>query len=295
MPRYNSKYARRRRIQRRRRNRRIYRRTSARRQARQLVKVNKRIDRIKNKIAEARAVQGLYYNYSETIVAPCNVIPIQPQVNTSTQIPQSWTQFGDENTTLLSASRVRLGKMHISLMITSGSEAQPIRYTVMHVKLNPATAEQTVTRFGQDLNGIWNGSTLKSEIGIQGNVGLTGEASMQGFVSLNPSYFKVIKQWQFCIGVESYHTSAKTRTGGPLGIPSYKVINYSFPQGYNLGVNPTNVADSWTDAFQSRDVRPELRSWFFIFNDNTLDSEGSNTLKIFARTTVSGLGNAVQT
>lgn len=233
----------------------IRRRRSARAQSAQLVKTNKRINKIRDEMRKDDQKYGLYKEFISTALTD-KFLLIAP-ANTAGATSPVWNNCFADNTNALLANRVRLGRCHMKMQFTCGNERSPVTYSIFHVRLQPRNAEYVVNQYGDDL------ATLPAIEGyIRGTTPVsTGDASGGGNVMLNPDWFIVKKQWRFTLSAIT-NVSNTSATTTPIG--NTKNIDYSFPLNYTLGKG----ISSWGTVSADTDTPPHLRNYILIFSDN---------------------------
>jgi len=251
----------------------IRRKRSSRAQAGQLIKTNRRINKIRQELKRDQNKTGLYLatgsdNFSDTILM------LQP-ATTMGSVSPAWTPCFADSTISAAATRAKFGRCRVKMQFTCGNERSPITYTVMHVRLNPKNAVWMNEVYGNDLNAI---SAPQQFVRGQSSSG-QGYASASGNVILNPDYFIVKKQWRFTLS--AFQAIAQsTQLDSNYAPATYKNIDYSFPLGYTIGKSLGN----WTTASADADTAPHLKNYLMIFTDNSTADLQSNSVRILAQT-----------
>lgn len=262
-------------------------RRGARSQAGQIVKLSKSIGNINTRIAATKIRHGLYHEIFSTAIPGIDVdyqcYRLQPAYSPGPgpeceDGPQwigseSWANMFETNNVIRDVPTVRLGRMHITMQFNAGNEDAPVNFSVFHAKLQPEHANMMLTEFGLELTNLNNTSHY-----LRGEYSTSSNATCSGDVTLNPTYFKVIKSWKW------QFTGTMPGTGEYSTVPTstYKRIQYSFPLGYKLGRD--GVSTSWRTANADTDTPDHLKNYLFIFcNNSNLDAGQSPTMSILAR------------
>lgn len=248
----------------------IRRKKSAKAQAIQLAKTNKRIDSILSRERQGIQRWGMRTRGFKTTLTTVEVIPLCPANTAGTTGFPAWDNVFADSANAFEASKIRLGKLHLDMQMTCYSELNPVNFTVAIVKLRPDNAENIVSSLGDDLNGI----TVNTDY-IEGVNPLSGsgQANTAGFVMLNPDRYIVKKQWQFTLGAIENTTSGSSRAysaikGGMEG--TTKNMKYSVPLNYTIGKG----TGKWSDQSASQDTEPRLRNYLLVFTNNySVDAE----------------------
>ena len=242
----------------------IRRRRGARAQSNQLVKTNKRINRIQSQLRREVNKFGLFHEvYSNSFTLAS--IMVQPAFAVGVNSP-GWANCFATSAAAINATRARLGRCHIQMAFTCGTEPQPVTFTVLHVKLTPRNAENLIQDVGTDFSGLAEPLHY-----IRGAPGITAyAATTNGRVMLNPDYFIVKKKWTFCLTNRQVGLGSSQTTNG---FNTYKNISYTIPLGYTLGLG----TGSWGDANADENTPAAMKNWILVFTDNSLlDAESSS-------------------
>lgn len=257
----------------------IKRKRNARSQAGQLIKTNKRINSINQRLRAEQTHQGLYLTGGASMYRDA-VIMLQPAL-TAGSVSPAWRNCFSDSTITGSASRARLGRCNLKIQFTCGTESDPVTYNVFHVRLTKKNAKFMTETFGNDLSSIASPAQF-----VRGTAALaTGSADSGGFLYLNPDYFEIKKYWRFTLTAKVIGGPPVTPIDSTNPFNSYKNIDYSFPLGYTLGKSLGN----WTTVSADTDTPSELKNYILIFtNNNQLDAQ-SNTYSFIAQTQATGL------
>lgn len=272
--------------ERRTRNKTIEQMSGAKSQAKQIVAVNKRVDRILDgKVAPRIGLQHHHYNNALTD----DIIPVIPAATTSGFSGMgewgSWGPNASEASDALiqSQARMRVGRIYNRLVFTSNTEYSPVQYTVYHVRLNPDTAQATILQCSQNLA---NGNmTQANGYFVRGEQGTHSTAGTYGNVVLNPDKFIVKKQWKFTLSPSLAASEFATGNSynGSNPFTTIKTIDFSFPCNYTMG----ETDKRWVEM-TSTQLDPKLRNYILVFTDNASTLEGSPSVRTMHTCIVKG-------
>lgn len=268
------------------RNKTIEQLSGAKSQAKQIVKVNKRVDRILDaKTAPRIGLQHHHYNNTLTD----DIIPVIPAAADSGITGMgNWGAWGPNASSasdalIQSVPRMRVGRIYNQLRFTCNTEFSPVQYTVYHVRLNPKTSQNTIIQCGQNLA---NGNMTEANgYFVRGDQGTHSTASTYGNVVLNPDKFLVKKQWQFTLApsVAYQEFGTGTTTTGTNPFSTMKQIDFSFPCNYTFGATDRRWVELGANLL---DIN--LRNYILIFTDNASTVEGSPSVRTMHTCIVKG-------
>lgn len=257
----------------------IHRAKSARSQQGQLIKTNKRVDRIQTKMRTETNKYGLVHEttaqlYSDTVVM------LQPAFVAGANSP-NWVNCFANSDAAINVNRVRLGRCYLRMQFTAATEGQPITTSLFHVRLNPKNAQWIISELGTNLTA--GGGMVDKTHFVRGAAGLLAyTSSTEGSVMLNPDYFLVKRSWHFTLGGEQAVLAGTATTNLNNTIRN---IDYSFPLGYTLGKGRSN----WQAVSADDDTSPELKNYLLIFTNNNLADLQSNSFSVLQQCTVTAI------
>lgn len=248
-------------------------------QAGQLIKTNRRINSINQRLRQEKTHQGLYLTGGSQSYKD-SVIMLQPAL-TAGSVSPAWRNCFSDSTITGDASRAKLGRCNFKCQFTCGDESDPVTYNIFHVRLTKKNAKFMTETFGNDLSTIASPAQF-----VRGTSAIaTGSADSGGFIYLNPDYFEIKKYWRFTLTAKVVGGPPVTPIDSTAPLCSFKNIDYSFPLGYTLGKSLGN----WTTVSADVDTPSELKNYILIFtNNNQLDTQ-SNTYSFIAQTMATGL------
>lgn len=260
--------------------------SGAKSQAKQLVAVNKRVDRILDaKTAPRIGLQHHHYNNTLTD----DIIPVIPAAADSGITGMgNWGAWGPNaseasDALIQSVPRMRVGRIYNQLRFTCNTEFSPVQFTVFHVRLNPKTSQNTIIQCGQNLN---NGNMTEANgYFVRGDQGTHSTASTYGNVVLNPDKYLIKKQWQFTLApsVAYQEFGTGTTTTGTNPFSTMKQIDFSFPCNYTFGATDRRWVELGANLL---DIN--LRNYILIFTDNASTVEGSPSVRTMHTCIVKG-------
>lgn len=254
------------------------RRRGPRAQAGQIVRISKRVSRLANKVSGEVNKWGLVHEVGSVTLSGFYPFQLVPAASAGPGGSLAWTNCFDASDAAANVNRVRIGNIKLVMRFTSFTEPQPISFTVIHCKLQPAQAQHMTTTFGTHLIGI-----TSPQYYIRGSAGtLPYTAACNGEVMLNPTYFKTVQRWNFTltnrqVGIGSAQSTVPSAT--------YKRIETTLRTGYTLG----DGFGSWRTKNADVDTKPEHKHYIFIFSDNLAADVEFPSCQLFAQSTVTAL------
>jgi len=209
------------------------------------------------------------------------VHPIVPCLATGSTVAPAWGDgyFSQSEIGAL-ASTATCGRIYLDFAFSAYSEKQPVTFTVMHVKLQPAQADFVIQSQTLQLSSLNTASYSMRGVSVV-NAGI---ASLYGTAHVNPMYFKEVKRWDFTLG-PTQSTSATSPASTTVLSNTHKAWQYSFPTGYKMG---TPGLDAWQGILPEDICKNENVNFILIFSDNLTGLDlGNPSYTINARTTVS--------
>lgn len=286
------------------------RRHGAKAQSRQITALAKAVDSLDTQLnprsSKYSLAQGLYYNsgalrlsFTSGLSSPTQVFPLMPAQESSggtNPTYPAWSRWGpgvssgtDEaaaNTTSFSTSeisvcqRAKCGTMRLELAFAAANEPSPIQVTCQVVTFaNEEVASYLTQVYGIGLQNLPVPDST-SEIACRGEVASFPLPSMAGALSLNPAYFKVLKEQRFVLANQTHASSTLfPNTSVTDSKDTYKAISWNIPMG-----NIINSRDrgNWTRESANDGYGVANRRFLFITTDNqSIDAE-SPSVNIFA-------------
>lgn len=254
----------------------IRKRRSAGAQSAQLVKTNKRINRIQSKLRSEVNRYGLVHETTAQLYAD-TVVMIQPAFVAGANSP-NWVNCFANSDAAINVNRVRLGRAYLRMQFTASTEDAPITTSLFHVRLNPKNAQWLISDLGTGLTPMVDKTHY-----VRGTAGILAYASnTNGSVMLNPDYFVVKRQWHFTLGGS---VAALVGTATSNLTNTVKNIDYSFPLGYTVGKGRSN----WQSVSADDDTAPELKNYILVFTNNSLADLQSNSFSILQQCTATAI------
>lgn len=257
----------------------IRKRRSSRAQAVQLLKTNKRVDRLLLRHKTAKQQYGLQHETSSSALTGLSVWQINPAGTVGADGSPVWTNCFSDSTVCVNAPRARLGRVYCHLAVTCFTEVSKIQFKIFLVKLNPKNAEFMVNKFGNALTGIPVGKFYTRGAAGSFNYSATNEASG---VMLNPNYFTTLRQWGFAL------TGRMATVGSPQSTNAYssfKNISFSFPTNYVIGKN----TGTWLSSSADENTLPIHKHYLLFFCDNSILDAESPQMDLFCQCTATAL------
>lgn len=257
-------------------------RKDARSQAGQIIKTNKTVNRMNNrmKALTSHVKQGLLYNLQDrigdnTVNYPSyqvyTLCPAQvAETGTGQDFPlwePCFSGVGDDAPNVDQCTQLKIGNIHCKLKIVADTEPSPVNITVMVFRVKEDACPNVFEDGLEDLSTL-NTTTTKNIIsGLSQS--LTGsEASQMGVVTMNPEFFNILWQKRLTIGSEVWDTTGTDITNQRDVCKDY---SFSIPCNYNFGQAGRGTASSLTGLAGT--ARPR-RTYFAVFSDNnSLDSQ----------------------
>ena len=161
-----------------------------------------------------------------------------------------------------------LHKIDYDFIYKCAGEDGPTTFTSFLVMLRPDTMAQLTENQGTDLQGsllenIHYMNALQTDAG--------GATYTSGQIELNPAYFKILKRWNFSIGVETFSTAANEPSRSLD--ESFKRYTGSIKVNKKLQNGRGNFDPSSMTTFQN-----EAKVFLLTFTDNITGIEGSPRL-----------------
>lgn len=256
-------------------------RKDARSQSGQIIKTNKTINRLNNRVKNlsSHVKQGLYLNLYDRIgglstsqpsmyIAP--LCPAQVASTGTGTIFSAWdTCFSGDGASAPNVdqcSLLKIGNIHCKLKIVADTEPTPCNITVVVFRVKEEACPNVFQDAGEDLTGLDVASTKNVIYGVPG--ALTTSASQLGVVTMNPAFFNVLYQKRLVIGSDVWDAQATPITNQRDVCKDY---SFSIPCNYNFGQAGRGTASD----LNGMDGTPRARrTYIAIFSDNSsLDTQ----------------------
>lgn len=269
-------------------------------QSKQITALAKTVDNLDSQLnprgGKYQLAQGLFYNsglirlgFTTGVTSPTQVYPLMPAQIASGNYPD-WSRWGpgvssgtDEiDPTSFSISeistvqRAKCGTMKLELGFSAGNEPSPIQVCVQVVTFaNPEVAANLTQRYGIALQNLPVADST-NEIACRGSTVTFPGPSMGGALSLNPAYFRVIKEQRFVLA-NTTHTSSATEVTDSKD--TYKAISWNVPMG-----NIINARDrgNWTRESANDGYALANRRFLFVTTDNQFTDLQNPQMNYFA-------------
>ena len=284
---------------------------SASSQARQINAIAKTVDNLDTKLnprtGKFTLAQGLYLStgsirigYSVLLgTSPTQVFPLMPANTVSTALPTyypQWSRWGPgvsastnvSNPTSFQISevstcqRAKVGTMKLELAFSANTEPSPIQITVQVVTFaDEESATYITSQYGLGLQDF-PVPDATGEMAIRGPTAVFPAPSLGGCISLNPAYFRVLKEQRFVLANDTYTSNATDVTTAK---DTYKSISWNIPMG-----NVLNSRDrgNWTLESADQGYGIANRRFLFITSDNANEDLEAPSMSLFASCIMSG-------
>lgn len=237
----------------------IKRRKGASAQSKQILTNLRSIEAVKSDLRGERQFTTLQHQTTNNTLTDIAVIPVVPSLTGSSDAPAWGNSYFSQSSISNSVAQATCGRVYCDMAFTAYTEKQPVTFTVMHVKLQPAQADYLMQTQGLLLTNLTD-----PDFSLRGvSVINAGIASLYGTAHLNPKYFKVIKRWDFTLGSVLDNSSATDKVA-VLG-NTHKAWQYSFPTGYKMG--QVGLGD-WQATPPEDLCKNENLNFIVVFSDN---------------------------